>query len=147
MKLIFAVADIVYSWCTSIWSFSQNTGEKYLIRMQLKNCEATLPVFVLILMLDWLKWMGNGITFIYWLITRQNWRYLIWLTAFKFQLRPNGQQEREMRRFAGACRFVFNRALARQNENYKAGNKYIPYTKMASWLIEWKSDTETRLLR
>ncbi|WP_436409620.1 helix-turn-helix domain-containing protein, partial [Escherichia coli] len=23
----------------------------------------------------------------------------------------------EMRRFAGACRFVFNRALARQNEN------------------------------
>ncbi|WP_410920187.1 helix-turn-helix domain-containing protein, partial [Proteus mirabilis] len=38
------------------------------------------------------------------------------LQAFKFQLRPNGQQEREMRRFAGACRFVFNRALARQNE-------------------------------
>ncbi|EPK8709762.1 helix-turn-helix domain-containing protein, partial [Proteus mirabilis] len=25
------------------------------------------------------------------------------LQAFKFQLRPNGQQEREMRRFAGAC--------------------------------------------
>ncbi|EIO4810310.1 helix-turn-helix domain-containing protein, partial [Escherichia coli] len=27
------------------------------------------------------------------------------LQAFKFQLRPGGQQEREMRRFAGACRF------------------------------------------
>ncbi|WP_411510909.1 helix-turn-helix domain-containing protein [Escherichia coli] len=27
-----------------------------------------------------------------------------------------------MRRFAGACRFVFNRALARQNENHEAGN-------------------------
>ncbi|WP_205352770.1 helix-turn-helix domain-containing protein, partial [Vibrio cholerae] len=26
------------------------------------------------------------------------------LQAFTFQLRPNGQQEREMRRFAGACR-------------------------------------------
>ncbi|EPU4002942.1 helix-turn-helix domain-containing protein, partial [Proteus mirabilis] len=51
------------------------------------------------------------------------------LQAFKFQLRPNGQQEREMRRFAGACRFVFNRALARQNEAHEAGNKYIPYTK------------------
>ncbi|EPK3406626.1 helix-turn-helix domain-containing protein, partial [Proteus mirabilis] len=25
------------------------------------------------------------------------------LQAFKFQLRPNGQQEREMRLFAGAC--------------------------------------------
>ncbi|WP_332637693.1 helix-turn-helix domain-containing protein, partial [Escherichia coli] len=25
------------------------------------------------------------------------------LQAFKFQLRPGGQQERQMRRFAGAC--------------------------------------------
>ncbi|MEQ4626713.1 RNA-guided endonuclease InsQ/TnpB family protein [Providencia manganoxydans] len=69
------------------------------------------------------------------------------LQAFKFQLRPNVQQEREMRRFAGACRFVFNRALALQNENHEAGNKYITYTKMASWLIEWKSDTETQWLK
>jgi len=52
-----------------------------------------------------------------------------------------------MRRFAGACRFVFNRALALQNENYKAGNKYIPYTKMASWLIKWKADPETQWLK
>ncbi|MDM3591433.1 RNA-guided endonuclease InsQ/TnpB family protein, partial [Proteus mirabilis] len=29
----------------------------------------------------------------------------------------------------------------------EAGNKYIPYTKMASWLIEWKSDTETQWLK
>ncbi|PZZ54899.1 helix-turn-helix domain-containing protein, partial [Escherichia coli] len=64
------------------------------------------------------------------------------LQAFKFQLRPGGQQECEMRRFAGACRFVFNRALARQNENHEAGNKYIPYGKMASWLVEWKNATE-----
>lgn len=69
------------------------------------------------------------------------------LQAFKFQLRPNGQQERDMRRFAGACRFVFNRALALQNENHEAGNKYIPYTKMASWLIEWKSHPDTQFLK
>lgn len=60
------------------------------------------------------------------------------LQAFKFQLRPDGQQVREMRRFAGACRFVFNRALALQNENPEAGNKYILCTRMSSWLIEWK---------
>ncbi|MCD6874240.1 transposase [Escherichia coli] len=66
------------------------------------------------------------------------------LQAFKFQLRPGDQQECEMRRFAGACRFVFNRALARQNENHEAGNKYIPYGKMASWLVEWKNATETQ---
>ncbi|EFB3950497.1 IS200/IS605 family element transposase accessory protein TnpB [Escherichia coli] len=69
------------------------------------------------------------------------------LQAFKFQLRPGGQQECEMRRFAGACRFVFNRALARQNENHEVGNKYIPYGKMASWLVEWKNATETQWLK
>lgn len=52
-----------------------------------------------------------------------------------------------MRRFAGACRFVFNRALALQNENHEAGNKYISYTKMASWLIEWKSHPDTQWLK
>ena len=52
-----------------------------------------------------------------------------------------------MRRFAGACRFVFNRALARQNENHETGNKYIPYGKMASWLVEWKNATETQWLK
>ncbi len=76
---------------------------------------------------------------------------MIWpmkrLQAFKFRLRPGGQQEREMRRFAGACRFVFNRALALQNENHEAGNKYIPYGKMASGLVEWKNATETQWLK
>lgn len=52
-----------------------------------------------------------------------------------------------MRRFAGACRFVFNRALALQNEHHEAGNKYISYTKMASWLIEWKSHPDTQWLK
>lgn len=52
-----------------------------------------------------------------------------------------------MRRFAGACRFVFNRALALQNENHEAGDKYVSYTKMASWLIEWKSHPDTQWLK
>lgn len=69
------------------------------------------------------------------------------LQAFKFQLRPDGQQEREMRRFTGSCRFVFNRALALQNENHEAGNKFIPYTKMASWLVEWKNSPEIQWLK
>ncbi|EOU3971247.1 TPA: IS200/IS605 family element transposase accessory protein TnpB [Salmonella enterica] len=69
------------------------------------------------------------------------------LQAFKFQLRPDGQQEREMRGFTGSCRFVFNRALALQNENYEAGNKFIPYTKMASWLVEWKNSPEMQWLK
>lgn len=52
-----------------------------------------------------------------------------------------------MRCFAGACRFVFNRALARQNENHEARNKYIAYTKMTSWLVEWKNAHETQWIK
>ena len=43
--------------------------------------------------------------------------------------------------------FCFNRALARQNENYEAGNKYIPYTKWLHGSLRWKSDTETQWLK
>ncbi len=32
------------------------------------------------------------------------------LQAFQDQLMPTGEQQRNMRRFAGACRFVFNQA-------------------------------------
>ncbi|XXG31699.1 MAG: helix-turn-helix domain-containing protein [Ferrovum myxofaciens] len=31
------------------------------------------------------------------------------LQAFKYELQPNGEQARSMRRFAGSCRFVFNK--------------------------------------
>jgi hypothetical protein len=30
------------------------------------------------------------------------------LQASKYELMPNGEQGRNMRRFAGSCRFVFN---------------------------------------
>jgi putative transposase len=38
--------------------------------------------------------------------------------AYKFQLKTNGVQARQMRGFAGACRFVYNQALAWQNVQY-----------------------------
>src|ERR1700679_971822 len=36
------------------------------------------------------------------------------LQAYKYELMPTGNQQRDMRRFAGACRFVYNKALALQ---------------------------------
>lgn len=68
------------------------------------------------------------------------------LQVFTFQLRPNGQQERDMRRFAGASRFVFNTSLVWQNENHKAGNQYLPCVKMATWRVEWKKTPEMQWL-
>ena len=54
------------------------------------------------------------------------------LQAFKYELVPNGEQQRDMRRFAGSCRFVYNKALALQKQNYEAGNKFIGYVPMAA---------------
>ena len=63
------------------------------------------------------------------------------LQAFKFELQPNGEQAQQMRRFAGSCRFVFNKALALQKENHEAGNKFIGYVAMAANLPVWKCET------
>jgi putative transposase len=40
------------------------------------------------------------------------------LQAYQFELRVNEKQTHQMLRFAGACRFVFNRALAFEQEIY-----------------------------
>lgn len=53
---------------------------------------------------------------------------------------PTGAQEREMRCFAGACRFVYNKALALQKENFDAGNKFMGYVSMAANLPLWKRE-------
>ena len=45
--------------------------------------------------------------------------------AFKFELLPRGRQQRDMRRFAGACRYVFNQALALQKANYERGGSQL----------------------
>jgi putative transposase len=50
-------------------------------------------------------------------------RYHAAARAFKYQLMPNGEQQRQMRRFAGARRFVFNKALALQKANDEAGER------------------------
>ena len=69
------------------------------------------------------------------------------LQAYKFELRPNGEQRLKMRRFAGACRFVYNRALALQKVNYSEGNKYQSYAAMCSQLPSWKKENETKWLK
>ena len=63
------------------------------------------------------------------------------LKAFKFELMPNGEQIRKMKQFCGCSRFVFNRALAYQNEQYKADKAFtFSYRKIADLLPEWKRE-------
>ena len=64
------------------------------------------------------------------------------LQTFKFELMPDGEQQRDMRRFAGARRFVYNKALEIQKTNYAAGGKFIGYVSMANRIAEWKKEFE-----
>jgi len=68
------------------------------------------------------------------------------LQAFKYELQPNGEQARSMRRFAGSCRFVFNKALAMQKAIYEGGEKKLGYAGLCKMLTEWRNSPETAWL-
>ncbi|MHB1586284.1 MAG: RNA-guided endonuclease InsQ/TnpB family protein [Acidiferrobacteraceae bacterium] len=65
------------------------------------------------------------------------------LQAFKFELMPTGEQQRQMRRFAGSCRFVFNKALALQKERYERGEKKRGYAGLCKELTAWRNGADT----
>jgi putative transposase len=63
-------------------------------------------------------------------------RFVKRLQAFKFQLRPNGVQRQQMRRFAGSCRFVYNKGLALQKARSDAGEKKLNYPDLCKLLTQ-----------
>ena len=65
------------------------------------------------------------------------------LQAFKYELMPTGEQQREMRRFGGSCRFVYNKALAAQKERYEQGGQKLGYAGLCKDLTEWRNSEET----
>ena len=69
------------------------------------------------------------------------------LQAYKFELQPTGEQTRDLRRFAGACRFVFNKALALQQARRSAGDKHLSAFALNNLLPAWKRDTDTTWLQ
>ena len=69
------------------------------------------------------------------------------LQALKFELMPTAEQELNMRKFAGSCRFVFNKALAWQIEAYEKNKKTpMSYVNWANLLPTWKQDKEFKWL-
>jgi putative transposase len=69
------------------------------------------------------------------------------LQAFKFELRPNGAQRQRMRRYAGSCRFVYNKGLALQKARFDAGQKKLSYVGLCKLLTEWRNGPETAWLK
>lgn len=47
------------------------------------------------------------------------------IKTLKIQLKPNRKQRSKLQAFAGTARFAYNWALARQQENYKNGGKFL----------------------
>ena len=68
------------------------------------------------------------------------------LQAFKYELRPDGDQQRRMRRFAGSCRFVFNAALALQKQRHERGETKLGYAGLCRQLTEWRHNPDTAWL-
>jgi len=65
------------------------------------------------------------------------------LQAYKYELIPDGQQKRSMSRFAGSCRFVYNKALALQKEYYESQGKKHSYSALCKLLTQWRASFET----
>jgi putative transposase len=60
------------------------------------------------------------------------------LQGFKFEGMPNGEQLRNLRQFAGSCRFVYNKALALNSERYEKKEQRLGYAKLCALLPHWK---------
>ncbi len=60
--------------------------------------------------------------------------------AFRFQLMPNGEQQRQMRCFAGCARYVYNKALALKKERYEKKEQLTRF-QLDKLLVQWKQET------
>jgi transposase len=67
--------------------------------------------------------------------------------AYRFELRPNREQERKMRQGAGSARNVWYRVLAIENEEHeKAGGDESDYAALCRELTRWRTHPETAWL-
>jgi putative transposase len=67
--------------------------------------------------------------------------------AYRFELRPDGAQERLMRRSCGCRRAVFNKGLALQIARRAAGERHLSYQDLCKHLTAWKAETDTAWLK
>ena len=67
---------------------------------------------------------------------------MVQLQVYKFALKTNAGQSRELGRFAGCCRFVWNNALALQMEQRKAGEKGLGYGALFKEPNGWRGERQ-----
>ncbi len=62
------------------------------------------------------------------------------MKAIKVRLYPTTDQEQKLWRSAGTARFIYNWVLARQEENYKNGGKFISNNDLRKEITQLKKD-------
>ena len=63
---------------------------------------------------------------------------MVRVQGYRFEALPNGEQLRNLRRFAGSCRFVYNKALALNQQRYENKEKRLGYAGLCALLPNWK---------
>jgi len=61
--------------------------------------------------------------------------------GFKFELLPTGEQQRQMRRFAGCARYVYNKGLALQQQRDQNQEKKLTRFQLDKLLVPWKRES------
>lgn len=67
--------------------------------------------------------------------------------AIKVMLVPNNVQNTKMFQYAGAARFAYNWALAKEKENYEKGGKFIPDSELRKEFTKLRNSDEYAWLR
>ena len=60
--------------------------------------------------------------------------------AFKFRLKTNQTEAVALSRYAGCCRFVWNKALALQKDLHSGEKRRLSYGKLTALLPSWKQE-------
>ena len=68
------------------------------------------------------------------------------IKTLKIRLKPNNKQETKMFQFCGAKRFAYNWTIARQQENYKNGGKFIQDNELRKEFTQLKKSEEYKWL-
>lgn len=68
------------------------------------------------------------------------------IKTLKIKLKPNNKQQSKMFQFCGAKRFAYNWALAREQDNYKNGGKFISDNELRKEFTQLKKQEEYKWL-
>lgn len=66
--------------------------------------------------------------------------------TYKVMLKPNNKQLTKLFQYANTARFAYNWAIAKQQENYKNGGKFIPDTELRKQFTQLKKTDEYKWL-